>query len=137
MKRVGFCGGSLFFELGSASDKPNFFSYLNKLSRTERDRYLLERIYCKYIKFDEIDESCALLNELKNLCSEDFIYKFSKYFESIKWCSESAKEFYEDWNIYQEIKIIITEMPYCISEMERSKEEYDALTLSDVPFWLR
>ena len=39
--------------------------------------------------------------------------------------------------LYQEIKIIITEMPYCISEMERPKEEYDALTLSDVPFWLR
>lgn len=137
MKSVGFCGGSSFFELGSTSDMLNFFSYLNNLSRTERDRYLLERLYFKYVKFDEIDESCALLNELRNLCSDEFIYKFSKYFESIELCVESAKGFYEDWHIYQEVKIIITDMPYCISEMERPKEEYDALTLRDVPFWLR
>ena len=30
-KELDFCGGSSFFELGSASDMLNFFSYLNKL----------------------------------------------------------------------------------------------------------
>ncbi|WP_226093676.1 hypothetical protein LF929_019915 [Dickeya oryzae] len=87
--------------------------------------------------FDEMDESLVLLNNLKLICSNDFLEVFSKYFECIEGCIESAKGFYEDWGIYQVVKVIITDMPYCISEMERPKEEYDALSFDDTPFWLR
>lgn len=81
------------FELGSASDMLNFFSYLNKLSRTERDRYLLERIYCKYIKFDEIDESCALLNELKIFALRTLFINFQNILKVLNGVLNQLKSF--------------------------------------------
>ncbi|MBD8109413.1 MULTISPECIES: hypothetical protein [Erwinia] len=137
MKHVGFCGGSSFFELGSPSDMVRFFDVLHHLSRNERERNLLERLYKKYVNLDEIGETQLVIQELKSLSHESFLMEFSKYFESIEWCFQSAKAFYEDWNIYQAVKIIITDMPYCVSDIDRPKEEYDVLTSDDMPFWLR
>ncbi|MFE8099931.1 hypothetical protein RBA63_09840 [Brenneria goodwinii] len=152
MKHIGFCGGSSIFELGSASDMSNFFSLLRNNARDKRDKELIEQIYLRYIRFCDIEQSLCVIKKLQEELqkqNDDFnndiitmkdnnsITDFSKYFEGIIYCIESAKAFYEDWGVYKPVKIVVTDMPEFMTHRDRPLEQYDVLAPSDPPFWLR
>ncbi|WP_338805017.1 hypothetical protein WDV76_07905 [Xenorhabdus griffiniae] len=78
----------------------------------------------------------ALIKNQDNF-SGDLLQKFQKYFEWLEHCIISAKGFYEDFGTYSPVKVIVTDIPYCITEIDRSLEEYDFLGANELPFWLR
>lgn len=62
---------------------------------------------------------------------------FSKIFEAILLCLESAYIFFNSWKEYNPVMLIISDIPKHMTEKYRSLEEYDKLIPGDIPFWLR
>lgn len=163
MKRVGFQGGSSIFELGVASDMVCFFSVLReKVEFSECELLLLDRLYRRYLRLEELGEAAMLMlsskdclsrvpssiAELKffgwnsagsnlNTACANFAEVFIKFFDGFEYCSESARSFYDDWGIYKPVRAVVCEMPDYMVEKLRSLDDYDNLGPSDMPFWLR
>lgn len=137
VKKAGFDGGTIFCETGDIEDMVNFFSALRPLADSEREQYLLDRLFRKYVHFCDIAETEELLSRLIGQCSDDFIRKYSLYLNCFSACCRSARHVFVDWEEYLEIKIICADMPHRQDDTEREKREYDQLSATDVPFWLR
>ncbi|MBP1132003.1 MULTISPECIES: hypothetical protein [Serratia] len=137
MKHIGFYGGSSIVELGYPSDMVGFFSILNEKVNDKEDECLLAQLYLRYIHFNDLDKTYSLITKLRKLLPKDVEQRFFKYFDGIEHCIKSAKGFYEDWNIYKPVRIVVTDMPDFMVHRDRVVEEYDALASDDTPFWLR
>ncbi|MEX9876173.1 hypothetical protein AB7X03_22505 [Providencia rettgeri] len=135
MKKVGFLGGNSIVETGTVEEMMVFFDYLYAMVTSSAERELINRLYKKYIKYQEIGNLEYFLNELKN--SSKLKSDYVKYINAIITCIESARAFYEDWEIYQPLKVGFTDIPYCIDDKNRPQELYDDLTKDDLPFWQR
>lgn len=161
--RVGFQGGSSIFELGEASGMICFFSLIKKrLELSVADLFLLDRLFRRYLHIEELEAAvklmvrskacfsglCSDLSGLRALgwCSEssflnpncaDLATAFDKYFEGFELCASSAMDIYEQWNLYDPVRIITCDMPECSVEKLRSLEDCDRLAPNESPFWLR
>lgn len=135
MKNIGFMGGSSIFETGTIQEMVGFFDYLSGMNTSDLEKQLIDRLYKKYIRYQELDFFENLIIELKK--SSNAESKYIKYFDAIMTCIESAKMFYNSWEIYQPLKVGFTDIPYCVDDKDRPAELYDALTEDDLPFWLR
>lgn len=135
MKKVGFMGGSSIFETGTIQEMIDFFDYLLGLNTSSAEKDLIDRLYKKYIRYQELDCFENFVIGLKN--SSNLELNYTKYFDAILTCIESAKIFYNSWDIYQPLKVGFTDVPYCIDDKNRPHELYDALAEDDLPFWLR
>lgn len=165
MVNIGFCGGSSVCEIGSISDVKLFFEsiefFVAQKDRNKRWSLLLDRLYRRYLRIEELDEAGTLMNEVKDkfsiLSSSEVDWKmnligdrrrtlldptqphladvFSAYFHHFEHCVESAKLFAKSWGIYQPVKIVRTELAWFMVEKSRPLEEYDSL--EGEPFWTR
>ncbi|OHT22749.1 hypothetical protein ABRP32_07615 [Providencia manganoxydans] len=135
MKKVGFLGGSSIVETGTIQEMVGFFDYLSSMDVSSEEKALIDRLYKKYIEYQELGPFENFIADLQK--SSTLKSEYVKYLDAIITCIESAKGFYEDWEIYQPLKVGITDVPYCIDEKNRPQELYDALTEDDLPFWLR
>lgn len=136
MKNIGFMGGSSLVELGDASDMVDFFDFFTRKLKLCGDDELSDRLYRKYIKLEQLERLDLIVKKLKATLSSDE-GKYLKYLSGIETCIESAELFYKSWDIYQPIKVAVTDVPYYIDDKNRPLEQYDALTPDDPPFWLR
>ncbi len=137
MRHVGFTGGSSMVELGSPSEMADFFVFFFMNLKRDENRDVLERLYKKYVKLEELDEVALITKELKDSLLPDVKDRYLKYISGIETCIESAKLFYESWSIYQPVKVGITDVPFYLDDKRRPLEQYDALGPDDLPFWLR
>jgi len=136
MKNVGFMGGSSLVELGPPSNMIDFMVFFGRKLMSHGDSELSERLYKKYIRLEELGRLAQMVKEIKSALSSDE-EKYLKYLLGIETCIESAEIFYKSWNIYQPLKIAVTDVPYYINDKNRPLEQYDALGPNDPPFWLR
>lgn len=165
MKKIGFHGGHTIYVLGSASDMKLFFDCIiayPAFDNKDMDWSLLtDRLYKRYLKFDELDQALALMHRVneafkqipsnavewdrnivgnaeKTLLNHELSTLadvFSKFFDSFYRAVSSAKSFYNTFKIYQPVKIIPTDTIYLMMEEKRPLKEYDEL--DGKPFWLR
>lgn len=136
MKKVGFMGGSSLVETGSAHEMDIFFARI-RTSTVKGEKEVLERLYNKYIKIEQLD---ALSEIVKRASTNTLPYgdiELEKYFKALILCIESARIFHKEWGIYQPVKIGFTDIPYCITDKNRPLDEYDNLKKGDLPFWQR
>lgn len=124
-------------ELGSPSEMDDFFSFCFNNLKGNKNHAVLDRLYRKYVRFEELDEINKIIQELNGYLSPDVKDKYSKYISGIETCIESAKLFYESWNIYQPVRVGITDIPFYIDDKRRPLNQYDALGPEELPFWLR
>ncbi|WP_051237770.1 hypothetical protein [Franconibacter pulveris] len=124
-------------ELGSPSEMADFFVFFFMNLKRDENRDVLERLYKKYVKLEELDEVALITKELKDSLLPDVKDRYLKYISGIETCIESAKLFYESWSIYQPVKVGITDVPFYLDDKRRPLEQYDALGPDDLPFWLR
>ncbi|MBN7120670.1 hypothetical protein BSU01_02905 [Erwinia billingiae] len=137
MKHIGFSGGSSIVELGYPSDMVEFIYILNENINEKEDECLLEQLYLRYVHLKDLDKTHSLIKKLRVFLPKDVEERFLKYFNGIEHCIKSAEGFYEDWNVYKPVKIVVTDMPDFMGHRDRAVEEYDALSSGDIPFWLR
>lgn len=167
MRKVGFDGGHTVYELGPVSDVVLFFECLNAFvvsKYLDQDWSLLsDRLYKRYLRQDELEESFALMEKVKSIFftlpsssvewDEDMQADrdrtwldsradtlgdiFSRYFDLFSKAKDSAVSFLGEFGIYQPLRILPSGIPALMVEKKRPLNEYDALGLSDLPFWLR
>lgn len=167
MKKIGFEGGHTVYELGPASDVVLFFKYLNAfvvVKYLDQDWSLLsDRLYKRYLQKDELEEASTLMEKAKSIfftlpsssvewsknmqSDRDKTWLdlrmdtlgdvFSRYFDLFSKAKNSALSFVDEFEIYQPLRVVASDMPAFMIERKRPLYEYDALGLSDLPFWLR
>ncbi|PHM63334.1 hypothetical protein Xish_02575 [Xenorhabdus ishibashii] len=123
-------------ELGSSSDMVEFFNLLNQSVDDMGEQKLLSQFYLRYLPFEDLDNMLSLIKNQDNF-SGNLLKNFQNYFEGLEDCITSAQGFYEHFGVYRPVKIIVTDIPYCMTEIHRPLEEYDSLNSDDSPFWLR
>ena len=137
MRNVGFKGGSSMFEIGTPAEMVEFFNYLRGNLVSREDLEILDRLYRKYVGYDDLDKVSQLVSNLRNNSVFVFDEKYLTHLDAIEHCIESAKIFYKSWGDYVPLKVGVTDVPYYIEDKLRPLEHYDALTNDDPPFWLR
>ncbi|MDG6399920.1 hypothetical protein QCD79_07935 [Pseudomonas quasicaspiana] len=167
MRKLGFDGGHTVYELGPVSDVVLFFECLNAFvvsKYSDRDWSLLsDRLYKRYLRRAELDESLALMEEAKSIFltlpsssidwGEDMHADrdrtwldsrvdnlgevFYRYFDLFSKAKDSAVSFLDEFGIYQPVRILTSDIPALLIEKNRPLNEYDTLGLSSSPFWLR
>ncbi|MCL6417426.1 hypothetical protein MIB92_17330 [Aestuariirhabdus sp. Z084] len=161
MKKIGFSGGSYTARMGDVNDVKSFFYCINEfLGKDNNAKYdiILNRFYRHYLKLEELDSSLELMDEVREafsriepssvewdkLLSRDSILDveqesladvFSKYFNKFSDVIEDAKFYYEDWNSYKAVKIVIADVPDLVKYQTLPEEEYDSV-VGD-PLWVR
>ena len=150
-------------ELGPVSDVVLFFECLDVYvaqAHPEKDwSLLIDRLYRRYLRLEELDIASELMNEAKNIFSTlpssaikwqknmegdttktrldpnatTLAEVFAKYFENFTHCVESAKLFFGSWKIYQPVRTGTTDIPYFIVDKNRPLEDYEAI--EGTPFW--
>tara|TARA_B110000438_G_scaffold281377_1_gene307497 strand:+ start:353 stop:886 length:534 start_codon:yes stop_codon:yes gene_type:complete len=159
MKTIGYCGGGLLFRLGNEEEVESFFDCI-RILQTSNDNFdqIVDRLYRKYIKFEDLDlardamRSIALLFKEANF--EDVVSKisvpsttklnfdrnnlfdiYSKFFSGFEDVIESSKYFYEDYGKYQPISIVVVDIPAYDKYKRLPVSVFEKVQRS--PIWLR
>jgi len=161
MKTIGFNGGSLLSELGCARDVESFFYWIDQSINPEQVdniNVITQRLYRHYVAMEELDVAIDVMSEIRmifrtidakslnweniveensklNTASDSLEITYEDYFERFSKVVESAKCFYDEWNIYQAVKIIVTDMPEYMNYKKLSLDKYDSVV--GKPLWQR
>ncbi|MFM0546983.1 hypothetical protein PQR29_19880 [Paraburkholderia strydomiana] len=129
----------------------------------EQDWSLLtDRLYRRYLRREELKPALLLMGQVRQLfvqrpakSSIEWEAKvlanseksglnpeqptlaevFSKYFEHFASACGSAESFVDAFNIYQPVRVVISDLPGFARDKNKPLAEYDAL--EGEPFWLR
>ncbi|WP_080931574.1 hypothetical protein XACN24_11180 [Xanthomonas albilineans] len=152
--------------LGPSTDVLTFFNSVVYLleggDRGSKFPGVTDRLYCRSIDLNEISEVRGELSNLNLIFSgisvEDvdlsnfgFVESgtwlllsgstlsdvFSKLFIKFHEALECAEIFYKEFKDYSPVRIGFSDAPFYISDINRPSADYDALSLDDLPFWLR
>jgi len=161
MRMIGFSGGALMSELGSVEDMKLFFYCIEKfVINTDESKWdiIANRFYRNYLKIDELESAELLMDEAELIFSEVDVNSvdwnnhlgketalvidkenlnivFKKYFEKFKSVVESSRSFYQEWDIYQAVKIVETNGAAYMKYKKFPLEKYDAVV--GEPLWSR
>lgn len=162
---VGITGGGVLVEIGDKIYFEFFFYCIDKffLSRfsDESKAQLVRRLYCKYVKYEDLDETMNLLRKIQDQfeavtekevlnevnqsryskLSADAINLnifFSRIFEGIYQCleasSENMKAFANTQNYsYEPVMIVRADLPYYFDDKNRPFEAIEAH--DGAPLW--
>lgn len=159
MKKIGYCGGALTFQLGNRPEMQLFFDFIEQYAVKEDDKkwsILTDRLYRKYLKLEELEDALVLMNEvdktfkgikavdvelLKNLPIETKLKidgatlsdVFASYFIGFKRVIEGGRSFYNDFGRYKSVKIIVTQIPENIKWKNLPDDEYEKVV--GEPLW--
>ena len=123
---------------------------------------LTDRLYRRYLRLEELDKALTLMEKAHQIFAqhpsssavqwnesvsenseESWLNKnqptladvFSKYFENFAGACASAKSFFEEFGIYQPVRVVISDLPGFMRDKSKPLSEYDAL--EGKPFWLQ
>ncbi len=163
MRRIGFDGGSVLWELGFPSDVLAFFECIKRYAITcncSQDYELLtDRLFRRFLRLEELETATKVMihvhKQFADIPSADVNWSsvgvdvesteldvsqatladvFARFFAGFSNCVESAKSFFQDWNTYQPVRIVIVDQPWFMVDKYRALEEYESLV--GQPFWL-
>ncbi|EHP37818.1 hypothetical protein OR16_40744 [Cupriavidus basilensis OR16] len=165
MRKIGFHGGCRICELGPVSDVALFFECLKTNAEYDcpaQDWSLLtDRLYRRYLRLEELAAASALMGQVRLIFAglpasavewdpsmvgnaektwldpslPTLADVFRKYFEHFADVRSSAESFLKDFNIYQPVRVVISDLPGFARDKNKPLAEYDAL--EGKPFWLQ
>ncbi|WLE58842.1 hypothetical protein GIY62_17300 [Burkholderia plantarii] len=129
----------------------------------EQDWSLLtDRLYRRYLRKEELEPALALMAQAHDIFAKKPAVSsvewdeamlanpekswlevkqptladvFGKFFDQFVDACNSAKSFFENFNIYQPVRVVISDLPGFARDKKKPLAEYDAL--EGEPFWLR
>ncbi|RBH85820.1 hypothetical protein BRL93_22910 [Xanthomonas oryzae pv. oryzae] len=167
MRTIGINGGHTTYDLGTPSDVVLFFDCINAFVSGKYPGkewgILTDRLYRRYLRFDDLERCSELMELVKTefndisassikwdkstldgdgktflaFRSSNLSDVFRRYFEAFSKAKESAKSFYDEFNIYQPVRILVSDLPNLVIEKMRPLEDYDSLEQDATPFWLQ
>ncbi|CAG9186327.1 exonuclease SbcCD subunit D C-terminal domain-containing protein [Cupriavidus pampae] len=165
MRNIGFHGGHTIYELGPVSDVVLFFDCLNIYAEREHPKQkwslLTDRLYRRYLRLEDLDAASALMEQARQIFADlpssaveweprmvgneektwlapnqpTLADVFRKYFEHFASARSSAESFQKAFNIYQPVRVVISDLPGFARDKNKPLAEYDAL--EGMPFWLQ
>jgi hypothetical protein len=123
---------------------------------------LTDRLYRRYLRMEELEPALALMAQAHDIFAQKPALSsvewdeamlansekswltvgqptladvFGKFFEKFLDACSSAKSFFENFNIYQPVRVVISDLPGFARDKKKPLAEYDAL--EGEPFWLR
>ena len=137
-------------------------TYVEQIHLDQDWSLLTDRLYRRYLRREELDKASMLMERVRQIFAQhpadsavewDALLSgdperswlnpdqrtladvFSKYFEGFKNACSSAKSFLNDFDIYQPVRVVISDLPGFARDKNKPLAEYDAL--EGEPFWLR
>ncbi|MBR7956541.1 hypothetical protein KDW78_21945 [Burkholderia cenocepacia] len=137
-------------------------TYVQQVHPDQDWSLLTDRLYRRYLRREELDKAAALMEQVRQIFTQhpaaeavewDALLSsdsgrswlnpnqptladvFSKYFESFEKACRSAKSFVDAFNIYQPVRVVISDLPGFARDKNKPLAEYDAL--EGAPFWLQ
>lgn len=161
MKKIGFTGGSSISQLDNKAEMQFFFDCIENFAvRGDVEKWTLitDRLYRKYLKLNEIDVALLLMEEANkvfenikmsevsftinlpknttlNLGDVTLSSALAQYFKAFKNVSEDAIMFYDKFDRYKSVKVIIADMVESTKWNKLPNEEYE--TVVGEPLWSR
>ena len=163
MKNICFHGGHSLYEIGTQNDVEIFFYFINKycINFDSNEKNLINRLYFSYVKKNDLASTAIIINKIEEVFKKintivarnnmQLIYiennsklnfdstflsnVFLVFFKNFYLAMNSCLSFSETFNIYAPVKIIISDIPYCMIESNRPLEDYD--NINGLPFWQR
>ncbi|WP_082928441.1 hypothetical protein [Cupriavidus gilardii] len=165
MRKIGFHGGHTIYELGPVPDVVLFFEclsiYVERQHPEQNWSLLTDRLYRRYLRLEELDAASALMEQARAIfagvpCSvvewdprmlgnEDKTWLdptlptladvFGKYFEHFRSARTSAESFQMAFNVYQPVRVVISDLAGFARDKKKPLVEYDML--DGTPFWLQ
>lgn len=165
MRKIGFHGGHTIYELGPASDMVLFFEclsiYVERQYPEQNWSLLTDRLYRRYLRLEDLDAASALMEQARGIFAElpssaveweprmvgneektwldptqpTLGDVFKKYFEHFRSARTSAESFLEAFNIYQPVRVVISDLAGFARDKNKPLAEYDLL--EGRPFWLQ
>ena len=165
VRHVGYAAGRQIIQLGSVSDVELFFSCIPFAALHHQDKpweILLDRLYRKYLRPEDLDPSLELMNIVKTWAYSQpttFVdwsqFKSGEsgldhnapnlgvvlfpFFYNFENCVDSAKFMIEKYGfgeLSSVVRLVITDMGDFIKyEQERPFADYDKLARNATPFW--
>ncbi|WP_175655216.1 hypothetical protein [Burkholderia ambifaria] len=123
---------------------------------------LTDRLYRRYLRREELDKAAALMEQARQIFMQhpaasavewDTLLSgdpgrswlnpnqptladvFRKYFENFEKACGSAKSFVDAFNIYQPVRVVMSDLPGFGRDKNKPLAEYDVL--EGKPFWLQ
>ncbi|WP_226980529.1 hypothetical protein [Xanthomonas sp. LMG 12459] len=164
---IGINGGHTTYDLGTPSDVVLFFDCINafvvRKYHGKEWGLLTDRLYRRYLRLDDLERCSELMGLVKITFSEisassiewnksilnvdgktllafrssNLSGIFYNYFEAFSKAKESAMSFYDEFNIYQPVRILVSDLPNLVIEKMRPLKDYDSLEKDATPFWLQ
>lgn len=135
MNKVGFLYTATISQVCQPDEMLQFFQTLKVIKKSKKVNLeiLSQRLYKKYLTFDQLDKTKEELQLVQKLISRQKIEQ--NICDSLNKAIESSQYFMENGEDYDPIRIAITEMPASFDDEFRDLSEYD--NLQGPPFWLR
>lgn len=156
MKKIGFNTTALVCEIGNKYEVMYFFKCIKEnISNNDVNNIDLvsDRLFRKYVRFEDIESTLDVLRKVRsvfdvipyggdfeffdgvclNLNGKTLSDVFCVIFNSAEKVFDQAIMFYRDFNRYTPIKLIVADIPECISWEKKSLAEYDSV--SGEPLW--
>lgn len=161
IRNVGFFGGAYIAELGPVADVQLFFDCTREFVfpfTSGREHQLVDRLYKRYVRREDLSDTQKVMDKIYEAFNDVSVRKidlsalyestaktrldpnchtlrelFFEFFPKFSRCRESAEMFYKNWQEYNALRLVISDMPRFFDEEKRDLEDYDAL--DGIPFW--
>ncbi len=138
---VGFWGGSSMYQVFLMiyrSSLKHSQNYLLNFQMIFEWPLVLNRLYKKYVRYEDINKTKEIMDFCKSKLTEasenENTNIFLKYFRQFNSAVESAIYFYEYFNDYVPVRIVVVDLPWQMVEARRPLREYDQL--EGEPYWM-
>ena len=105
-----------------------------KLFSDIRQYELIDRLYRRYVRYEDIEETYRLLTEFTKKFSVNYEL-FLKLMRSFEKCWKDSECCFKKYGEYIPIRLIISNMPFPLIEEDIPLEDYD--NLEGDPLWMR
>ncbi|WP_028219020.1 hypothetical protein [Paraburkholderia oxyphila] len=137
-------------------------AYTEEANHEQDWSLLTDRLYRRYLRWEELGPALAMMDQVREIFAKrpaktsvewdaamlanpekswlnpeqsTLADVFSKYFENFAGACGSAKSFFDAFNIYQPVRVVISDLAGFARDKNKPLAEYDAL--EGKPFWLR